>query len=224
MDESIASFDVFDTLLTRAVGEREAVSLLLGLRLATRGAIPCSAEVFSRQWRLARDRAAQETSGDPPLKAIHAELARALLLAPGAAAELAHEEKALEFELIRPVPGAHAIVQAARERGDRVVFVSDTNFLESDLRELLDRHGLRRPDERCFASSELHASKHRGSLYPIVERELGISPDRLLHHGDHPRSDLRHAAVPGGAPSTGHRRASIATRRPSSATATRRLA
>lgn len=193
MGDSVASFDVFDTLLTRAVGAPEAVFLLLGRRLAAHGIVDCSAEVFARQRRLAGDRAAHETGGDPGLDAIHAELARALLLPPEAAIELMQVEKTLEFELMRPVPGAHALVEAARERGDEVVFVSDTNFDEHDLRDLLDRHGFRRPDERCFTSSGLRASKHRGTLYPIVERELGVSSDRLLHHGDHPRSDIRHA-------------------------------
>jgi FMN phosphatase YigB (HAD superfamily) len=193
MGDRVASFDVFDTLLTRAVGEPEAVALLLGRRLLARGRIGCSAEVFARQRRLAGDRAAQETGGDPPLDAIHAELAAALLLPPEAADDLWQAEKELEFELIRPVAGAQSLVRAARDRGDRVVFVSDTNFREPELRELLDRHDLRRPDDACFTSSDLRVSKNRGTLYPVVRRELAVRADRLVHHGDHPRSDLRHA-------------------------------
>lgn len=193
MSDSIASFDVFDTLLTRAVGDPDAVALLLGRRLAAKGAIPCSAEVFERQWELASQRATEQVGGDPPLDRIHAELARSLRLPPAAATDLLQEEKALESELIRVVPGAHALVRTARERGAAVVFVSDTNFREPELRELLTRHGLFEPGDRCFSSCELQASKHRGTLYPLVRRELDVSAARFVHHGDDLRSDVRHA-------------------------------
>lgn len=196
MPDTVTTFDVFDTLLTRAVGSPEAVWLLLGRRLLARGSIECSAEVFARQRRIAGDRAADEAGADPALEAIHAELARALLLPPDAANELLSTERALDAELIRVVPGASALVEAARAQG-RVIFMADTSLRAADLRELLDHHALRRPGEACFTSSQLRASKRSGTLYPAIARELGVPGQFLLHVGDDAASDIRHARAAG---------------------------
>lgn len=192
----VASFDVFDTLLTRTVGEPRAVALLLGRRLARAGRIDGDAAAFARQRRSAEERAFVLVDGDPPLGRIHEELARALGR-PGIAAELAREELALERRLIRPLPGAGKLLTAARSRGERVVFVSDTNLTEAELTDLLESHGLRSANEAVFASCVLGASKARGTLYPRVARALGIHPRRITHHGDNPTADVRNARLSG---------------------------
>lgn len=194
---AVASFDVFDTLLMRLVTAPEAVGLLLGRRLRDQGLIPCGAEVFARQRRLAKLRASQQCGSDPPLELVHAELARALMLPPGTAAKMHEGDLALEHELLRPVPGAAELVQNARNRGERVVFVSDTNLREAELQALLDRHGFWRPGDRCFASCDLGAAKHQGTLFPIVARELGVASALIRHYGDDPRSDVRHGRASG---------------------------
>ncbi len=193
---SVSSFDVFDTLLTRAVGEPEAVALLLGRRLTRSGVIDGDAAAFARQRRLAEERAFVLSDGDPPLARINDELARALGR-PALAAELAAQELALEQQLSRPVPGARELVAAARERGERVVFVSDTNLTAAQLGELLESHGFRHGHEPVFASCELKASKAQGTLFPRVARELGVHPRQITHHGDSATADGRNARLSG---------------------------
>lgn len=71
--------------------------------------------------------------------------------------------------------------------GLSVVFISDTDYPESLLRELLDRedyHG------RIYASSCYGVTKNDG-LYNIVLREEKLMPSQLLHVGDNYDSDYR---------------------------------
>lgn len=192
----VASFDVFDTLLTRTVGDPHAVALLLGRRLAQSGRIAGDAAAFARQRRMAEERAFILVDGDPPLARIQEELARALGRS-GMAAELAREELALEQRLLRCVPGAKEMLCAARERGERVIFVSDTNLTEAELSGLLEAHGLRLPGESVFASSALGTSKARGTLFPHVARELGVRPRSIDHRGDSAVADVRNARMSG---------------------------
>src|SRR6266487_327166 len=79
----IASFDVFDTLLTRAVGSPEALFLALGRRLFQAGLIAVTPEAFARARIEAERRAyknAGRTTGECTLDTIYAELGAALRL------------------------------------------------------------------------------------------------------------------------------------------------
>jgi len=79
----IASFDVFDTVLTRAVGSPSSVFLLLGRRLKNMSLIPCTPEAFGRARTEAGRRAhknALTLNSLPTLRQIYAELGTALRL------------------------------------------------------------------------------------------------------------------------------------------------
>ncbi len=197
MPPTVASFDVFDTLLTRAVGGPQSLALLLGRRLRERGIVACDPQVFAAARRRADLRGVVIAGGDPPLGRVHRELARALRLAPEAAATLEAAERELEAEVLRPVPGAHALVAAARERGEQVVFVSDTNLTGRELGDLLAEHRFLVPGDRVFASAELRASKRRATLFPVVSDALGVAPAAIRHAGDDPVSDVTHARAAG---------------------------
>src|SRR5260221_4537486 len=126
MTMPLASFDVFDTVLTRSVGTPASVFLLLGRRLSRRGAITCSAEVFARArvngQKLAR---LHQSSGEITLMDIYRQLGAVFGLNVQQQAQLAEEEQRLEAELIRPVPAAQRWLDVARQNGQSVRFVSD---------------------------------------------------------------------------------------------------
>lgn len=190
-------FDVFDTLLTRLVGHPNDVFLLLGERLRRRNKIACSAEVFARQRMLADERASTILNRHPPLAAIYAELVRSLVLPESAIEDFVTEESQLEEELIKKVPRADELIQAARERAKSVSFVTDTNFSADFIRSLLDKFGLWKPGDRIFASCECGADKARGLLFPHVARELGAKPGSFVHHGDNAIADRRNGRLSG---------------------------
>jgi hypothetical protein len=59
----LASFDVFDTVLTRVVGSPRTLFLLLGKRLAGLSIIDCTPETFTRA-RINAERYALKKSGE----------------------------------------------------------------------------------------------------------------------------------------------------------------
>jgi FMN phosphatase YigB (HAD superfamily) len=187
---SVASFDVFDTLLTRKVGAPEAVFRLLGRRLATRGIIPCSAEVFARLRCEAEHRARRNIATcEPPLASIYDEIARSLHVGPEACTRLMREEIDLETELLVVVPESRELVASARLSGARVVFVSDMYLPREIIVSLLQRHNLCEEGDECLVSVEHGVSKAQGGLFNELLRRTGARPQDVTHTGNHPGSD-----------------------------------
>ena len=190
-------FDIFDTLLTRAVARPEDVFLLLGQRLWQSGVLACSPEVFAHQRAYAEERANLCTDGHPNLRAICKELVRSFGLPNDILDRIVDEELKLETELSRPVPGAEQLLDKARTRSGSIVFITDTNLPSYYLRELLCTHGLWQSGDRIFASCECGVDKGRGTMFPYVARELGARPWHLLHHGNDGVADVRNGRLSG---------------------------
>jgi FMN phosphatase YigB (HAD superfamily) len=185
----LTSFDVFDTLLTRRVGDPHAVFLLLGDQLSRERVVACTPEVFARA-RVHAEAVLAADGHQPPLAEIHRELTRALGLPGECVDRLVAAEQALEERLVVPVPGAVTRVERARGEG-RVAFVSDMYLPTAFVTSLLDRHGLRRDGELVLVSGDVRASKAAGDLFDVLCARTGTTPDRVVHVGDHPDGDLR---------------------------------
>jgi FMN phosphatase YigB (HAD superfamily) len=188
----LLSLDVFDTVLTRSCGRPSDMFLWLGRRLAAQGRIACSPEVFAQVrgsaeqavWR--RDGGLDSTAGLPEF---YLEVAHRLHLDAASVPDLVAAELALETEVLRAVPAARRLLQHCAARGLPVVFTSDTylpaEFVESRLRAL----DLLPPQARCLVSSAHARSKVSGRLFQSLLSD-GHAPQRLLHVGDHPYSDV----------------------------------
>ena len=191
-------FDVFDSVLTRVVGDPNHVFLLLGRRLSADGAIGCSAEQFARQRMLAEERANLAAGQHATLQRIHRELSQALGLPAIGVDGLVEAEERIERELSRGVaPAGPVLAEARRSGGGTVTFVTDTNMSAAFVRELLERQGLWSPADRLFASCEAGADKARGMMFPLVSGQLGVHPSRILHHGNDATADGRNARLSG---------------------------
>jgi predicted HAD superfamily hydrolase len=194
--QQIASFDVFDTVLTRAVGSPYMAFLLLGRRLHRLSLIPCTPEAFARARIDAQRRAARNAGGADStvtLCHIYAELESMLGCTEAQCDQLIPLEYALEEELIRPVPGARQRIQAARARGQRVVFVSDMYLPAAFIQKQVAQHGLWGDGDSCYVSCEYAKSKATGALFREVLRREGIASTRVTHCGNDPRGDVRAA-------------------------------
>ena len=193
---TVCSFDVFDTVLTRRVGSPHAVFDLLGQQLASEGRIPTSAVAFARERRRHEERLTRLLGRHQTLRTIHLEVARALSVDPSAAETWASAEEDLERRLTVAVPGAARMLDEARARSDRVVFVSDTPHTEEFLTELLVARGLALPQDLVFTSAQRGVSKSSGGLFDAVAREIGEN-NVFEHVGDNRRSDLAAARAEG---------------------------
>ena len=102
----VASFDVFDTVLTRRVGNPRSAFLLLGQRLANKGLIACSAEAFARHRTSAEVRSFRNAGGldsTVDIDRIYAELGSSLRIAGSRLDKLIAEELDLESDLLVPL-------------------------------------------------------------------------------------------------------------------------
>ncbi len=190
-------FDIFDTLLTRAVAKPEDVFLLLGRRLSESGVTACSPEMFARQRLYAEERANLCKDSHPKLRAICEELVRSFGLPNSILDRMVDEELKLESELSRRVPDAEQLLETARRRSGSIVFITDTNLPSHYLRELLRMHGFWQSGDRIFASCECGVDKGRGTMFPHVARELVARPWQLLHHGNDDVADVRNGRLSG---------------------------
>ncbi|WP_380169078.1 hypothetical protein [Jannaschia sp. R86511] len=193
----LLTFDVFETVLVRAVTPPEAVFQVVGRRATSEGVLTCSPQAFTRARVWAEMRALRWHQGGANLEHIHAELAASLLLDAGASARLAELELAVEAELLRPVPTARPLVAQARARAGRVVWVSDMYLPAVFIEEQLRRHGFWGPGDVLYVSHSHGHTKRSGSLFRTVADTEGVPVTAIRHHGNDNRSDVRGAAAAG---------------------------
>ena len=186
----VESFDVFDTALVRRVAVPSDVFRALALRL--HAAEPAEArtrhvEEFVAA-RIAAERAAGAGCEQCSLAEIWAHLARLVPdLPPGCGPR---DELAAEHAVLAANPVAAAAIAAARAAGSRVVFTSDTYLPADFVRAELEGHGLARPGDGVYVSSEHRATKASGRLYARLCEHEGVPAHAVRHRGDHPEIDV----------------------------------
>lgn len=199
-DVKVASFDIFDTVVTRRVGEPRAAFLLLGRRLQTAGEINISSHAFAKARANAEIRTFRNSGGldsSVSLRDIYAELANALHWPLGTTEDIYERELELENELLVTIPDGRDRVNEARARGEQVVFVSDMYLSGAFLEDMLRERNLFIDGDTVIVSNELQASKATGRLWPLVLEQLQVFPKHVHHVGNDQRSDGRSAEKAG---------------------------
>ncbi|RZM75685.1 HAD family hydrolase [Leptolyngbya iicbica] len=189
----IASFDVFDTVLTRTVGSPESSFLLLGKKLQQLSLIDCSAEAFARIRQAAEQRAFDNAGGldsNVTLEQIYREVGVVLRLPASHCNQLMAVEEQLEAALLQPIPACRAKLQAARDRGEKILFLSDMYIGHRFIQSQLERHGLFLPGDRLYVSCDYAQSKASGQLYDTMLQREAIEPAAASHCGNSQWSDV----------------------------------
>ncbi|SCX40092.1 hypothetical protein SAMN03159343_0879 [Klenkia marina] len=190
---AVATFDVFETVLVRALGAPEHVDEATGRLLRDRGVLAVSPMVYAAARRAAQHDSTTDVAVHVRLPDLAAATA-ARLGVPEIAADLVAAELDVERAACRAVPGAVARVAAARARTGRgVVYVSDSPLPAPFLQELLEREGLFAPDDEVLASADVGSSKQHGGLFDVVAERLGAPVGELWHTGDDRWADGAHA-------------------------------
>lgn len=198
----VYSFDVFDTCLVRTVARPTDLFYLLAERMLGldgrgRGGRdhPCR---FGREEvselalaRVEAEKAAhRRRSGEEiTLSDIYAELPDFSAWGVSAAAMQA-EEVRLELAAMRPVVALRRRIDALREAGARVVFISDMYLPKEVVRDMLTACGFTVPEGSLYVSSDLGLTKRAGSLFKHVLEREGVAARELLHCGDGVESDV----------------------------------
>ncbi len=193
VDASLASFDIFETVLARKVGSAMSSFYMLGRRLERNGLLDCSVEVFARARADAERRAFANAGGldsAVDLEAIHRELAFGLGYSNDRVPSLVEHERGLEEELLVAIARSAARLTEVRGTARKVVFLSDMYLSSEFLRAQLDKHGLFEPGDEVRVSNERQKSKLSGALFEELLIDEGISPGDVVHAGNHEWSDV----------------------------------
>lgn len=185
------SFDMFDTLIQRdGLFCPKDLFYQVQALAESRCAIPLNDFVSARvrAESIARVRARGRHSEETTLEEIYVELANILSLPHHVAHDMLEKELECERAALMELPIGKRLYDAAIRAGKMVVVTSDTYLSRGFLQEVLVKAGFNRV-HRVYASSEFGKTKHHGSLFDIVLKELACSPGRLLHVGDNPLSD-----------------------------------
>ncbi|MCW8306204.1 hypothetical protein AruPA_04075 [Acidiphilium sp. PA] len=184
MTADIASFDLFDTLVQRAVWRPHDLFALLAATL------PDQAGPWFAAERGRAEAAARRASGitEITLAAIYAELART---APQGLdlTSIMDREIALEIEGIAADPGIAAAFRALVAAGRRVIIVSDMYLPRHAIETMIERAGID-GYARLYLSSETGRTKASGAVWDEIRADFGLTAEaRIVHLGDHPEAD-----------------------------------
>lgn len=188
-DATVLSLDFFDTLVTRSVAQPTHVFAHMEKILM---------RDMGREWKgFAQQRVMAEhrlrinlAESGSHRDVTHAEIIHQLQHHYGLTDQVADEvrqmECSTEVEMARVVPFGAEIAQLALELGLKVVIVSDNYMSSQHIVNMAHAAGLSWVSvDNVFVSSEYGAMKHNGSLWPVVLKELEVSPSHILHVGDH---------------------------------------
>ncbi|MDP9408248.1 MAG: HAD hydrolase-like protein, partial [Actinomycetota bacterium] len=193
----VVSVDVFDTLVWRTVAEPVHAFPMVADRLREEELL--APHVTSESFFHLRIRAEEQAravlreqtgSEEVDLAQVYRQLPLHVRCHRESVDEAVAVEVEVERSLILPDLDVVDLLTAARERGKRIVAVSDTYFTEQDLRTLLGMRPLSDlPFERLFVSSAHGVGKGYG-LFDVVLRELGVPPEAVVHVGDNVVADV----------------------------------
>lgn len=187
----IVSFDVFETVIVRAIGDPDALFVLLGTQLWQAGIIGPTPSQFAAQRHWAYVRARERTQpGDPSIRQIYQELAAYEGMSDRVVDQAISMELDLEERYMRPWNPGLELLQDVRRSGAQVVFTSDTYFPHEFVVQRLKQHVGLRQGESVLVSAVEGTSKRDGGLFDRLCENTGRAPSQVLHVGNDERSDV----------------------------------
>ncbi|QKG24743.1 HAD family hydrolase [Actinomadura verrucosospora] len=190
---SVLSLDIFDTVLWRRVPRPTDAFALLAARLREEGLCPAwVTDATLRRMRIGAEERARRSRDTLGTEVSLFDIWRAMpeeLFGSAELDRLVAAEVALEREITVVDLDVAEVVKAARKQDIDVVLVSDTYFTQDQLAHLLDRPELGpMEDVRIFRSNQ-HGTDKASGLWEIVLRDLGRSPEQIVHVGDNEVAD-----------------------------------
>lgn len=184
----VSSFDVFDTCLIRKCGTPAVFFDILSKRVFSEPVPEPDRQSFvaHRRW------AEHQSTSNNPCSDIHDiyqsfNWTHPFLLSPE---KLANIECDLEREMLCPVLDVLGLIEELREKGHRIIFISDMYLPSTFIKDILCHYGFFRNGDTLFVSCESGLSKRDGSLFQKIQKELSIVPKNWCHHGDNDISDI----------------------------------
>lgn len=190
---SVLSLDIFDTVLWRRVPRPADMFGIIGGRLRAAGHAPSwMTDATFRQMRIEAERKSRRSRDALGTEVSLFDIWRAM--PPGMFStdvdELVDIEVQLEREFTVVDLDIAEIANLAARHEVPIVLVSDTYFTQEHLSYLLDRPELGALKSAQVFRSHQHGKDKGSGLFEIVLREIGHSPEQVLHIGDNEHADI----------------------------------
>ncbi|MGZ0019562.1 HAD family hydrolase [Nitrosomonas sp. wSCUT-2] len=194
----IVSFDIFDTLIHRAVHRPTDLFDTLSARLRHNDfglMYPEIASGFAHK-RIAAETEARArltaTLGTPEvgLQEIYDVLAEHLDLSQEQRQYLIEQELELEEQFCHPNPIMQMLFPLAGQNDRRIVLCSDMYLPPDFIEKLLTKCGYIKP-YTLLVSGDRRKSKHEGSMYHEVLQHFSAQPHDVIHFGDNAHADVK---------------------------------
>lgn len=197
----LVSFDIFDTLVQRALERPVDVFTLMEPRVReiSGGKIQNFGKTRYLAERMARERKKKVNpdSNEVTLEEIYDVFVSAGDLNAAQAKSVMLEELRVERGVLLRKDDGVALLRLARHYGKRVILISDMYLPKDFLVSVLDDLGIEGYDE-FYLSCEHDVRKHDGRLFDVVAREEGVCDmTSWLHIGDNDVSDIKMPAERG---------------------------
>lgn len=181
------TFDIFDTLVERRTGKPETVFAMLA-PLASKHGFKGTDFVAARK---AAELAARTLAGEREvtISEIYDAFSRASKLPLEQCFALADAECALEIEVCDVKQIGRMLFDTALSQGLQVCLLSDIYLPRSTVEAILEKAGIRGYSD-LLVSSQIGATKHYGSMFENLIAKVGKAPERIVHVGDNPHSDV----------------------------------
>lgn len=183
------SYDIFETVLLRTVGEPASLFFFVGQVGVREGMLQFSAAVF-RDMRIEAEKEAYKKARHPDLDDIYQVLGTLAGLGEKHLAFMKETELKWEMAGAKMNPAFRDKVIASRQANGRVLYLSDMylpkDFLEGNLRD----KGLLVGDDRLYLSNYEKAGKRDGQMFQKVLEKEGLGAYRLKHHGNCYHADV----------------------------------
>jgi predicted HAD superfamily hydrolase len=183
---NLISFDIFDTLITRPLLDPDSAFDLLSIEVECNEGIKNFREI--RKTAEAEIRSEKGFGSDVGIDEIYKHIGSKLKLDKVAIDRLCSMERDIELRLNLPRSEVIEAFRFAREKGKRVVLMSDMYLDEVTVRALLAKNGIEGYDELCLSSSMGVRKDSAGMWLKLLERHPGVS---ILHIGDNEHSDVQ---------------------------------
>lgn len=190
----IISFDIFDTLISRAFVEPKDLFLLLEkyALLYTQGKITSFSQI-----RINAEQALEKQGIHPTIYDIYQHIEKTWFIDTQTCTWLLEKELEIEYEFSIPVKRGIKFFTQAKQQNLKIILTSDMYLPAVLIEKLLAKHGVVGYDF-LFVSCEIKKTKRENTLFKYIFDTYGVSSSKFLHIGDNWQNDIINVKKLGG--------------------------
>ena len=189
----IFSFDIFDTVITRPVYPPDNMFFIVREMLRRSGlSLPGRLVDDFHSERVRAELAERFCSGkeEVSIAGIYDRIAAKYGLSGDVKARILEIETGSEIENVIPVEWTVRKIRESREKGGKIIFVSDMYLPVVAIKKMLDKSNAYEEGDPVYVSGETGLTKRTGSLFRYILEKESCRAGDMTHLGDDPYDDV----------------------------------